>query len=233
MPFVEPDAPLPDRDMLERQMMQPERAAKFVAVFDEACTRTTAAAKAGAGTARRERAIVERRLANPIDALADGKARPVCLRALTPPRPSSPACRIPKPNRRRCRACMPVSPDSMPAGSQNAGRPWPLARMSRPWRRPARLSTRPLSTRPAPMPIRPVSRWWASLPPCSSRPVSRCQWRRPPPASVLDTLVSWVKEGAGPKSLPGPWRSPGLPFPWPAWPSLTSPVRRRRAGTVR
>ncbi len=74
-------AVLQDRvmDALRRQLMQPELVVEFIAEFNDEWRRLTVEAKGQAATQQRERAAVDRGIANLIEATADGRSSPAIM----------------------------------------------------------------------------------------------------------------------------------------------------------
>ena len=76
--------PLQERvlDALARQLMHPELVAAFVEAFNEACRAIAAETTTHADTSRSGRAAIERKIANLVDAIADGRANPSLLKRI-------------------------------------------------------------------------------------------------------------------------------------------------------
>jgi hypothetical protein len=69
-------------DMLRRQLMQPELVAEFVAEFRREWQRLLVESKARAGIDLRERAALDRKIANLPDAIFDGRTSPAVMARL-------------------------------------------------------------------------------------------------------------------------------------------------------
>jgi site-specific DNA recombinase len=69
-------------DMLRRQLMQPELVAEFVAEFRREWQRLLVESKARAGIDLRERAALDRKIANLPDAISDGRTSPALMARL-------------------------------------------------------------------------------------------------------------------------------------------------------
>jgi hypothetical protein len=69
-------------DLLERQLMQPALVAEFVAAFNEELARQAAEQKSQAANRQRDRATLDRRIANLVDAIGDGRASTAILAKL-------------------------------------------------------------------------------------------------------------------------------------------------------
>jgi hypothetical protein len=69
-------------DLLERQLMQPALVAEFVAAFNEELARQVAERKSEATNRQRDRAALDRRIANLVDAIGDGRVSPAILAKL-------------------------------------------------------------------------------------------------------------------------------------------------------
>jgi site-specific DNA recombinase len=70
-------------DLLGRQLMQPALVEAFVEAFNEEWQRLAGEVKAQAASRRRERAVLDRKIANLVDAIGDGRSSPAILAKLT------------------------------------------------------------------------------------------------------------------------------------------------------
>ncbi len=70
-------------DLLGRQLMQPDLVAEFVAAYNEELLRSTSEHKAQAASRQRERAALERKIANLLDAISNGRVSPAILAKLS------------------------------------------------------------------------------------------------------------------------------------------------------
>ena len=70
-------------EIMHRQLMQPDLLAEFVAAFNEEWHHLAGELKAQATSRQRERVAVERKIANLVDAISDGRASPALLAKLT------------------------------------------------------------------------------------------------------------------------------------------------------
>ncbi len=69
-------------DLLARDLMQPALMAEFVSAFNKAALRLKAELKTQAATRLRDRAALDRKIANLIDAISDGRASAAILAKL-------------------------------------------------------------------------------------------------------------------------------------------------------
>jgi site-specific DNA recombinase len=69
-------------DLLNRQLMQPDLVAEFVAAFNEEVKRVAAEQKSQAASRQRDRAALDRKIANLVDAISNGRASPAILAKL-------------------------------------------------------------------------------------------------------------------------------------------------------
>jgi DNA invertase Pin-like site-specific DNA recombinase len=69
-------------DLLQRQLMQPALVAEFIKTFNAELHRLTGELRAQAASAQRERAVLDRKIANLIDAISEGRASPAIMAKL-------------------------------------------------------------------------------------------------------------------------------------------------------
>ncbi len=102
--------------------MQPEHVELFIREFTAEWNRLASDASAGIDVKRRELAAVERKLANLIDAIAEGMRAPGLQEKLTE-LVGSAWGRISRSQRRHCRRCIPISPGFIAPNSTSCAKP--------------------------------------------------------------------------------------------------------------